>query len=487
MQGAQVTGSVDLTDAGITCPGTRGLMAGNATIGGRLIGRGLLVEGETLLHDTSIGSRVELRAARLHNPGAAALSAGGITVKGGVFCTGGFEAHGEIRLVGAQLGANLSFREATLANLGGVALNLDRATVGDFDGSGVTCSGSISLVSARIASGVNLARAQLETGAGQPALVADGATIEGELRLQDALVRGEVSVRTSTIGRRLVLAGARLENPDGIALRLSGTNVAADVFCRDLTALGGLRLSGTRIRGHLDLDHARLIHPSGTALDARSLRAGELSLRLAEPATGTVDLSHARIDILRDDPATWAAVLRLGGLTYLTLEPQLPASQRLRWLARHPQGHEPQPYEQLAAHYNDIGRPAEARRVMYARERRQRRTGSALTRTWSLIQDVTVAYGYQPWRAAVWFVLLLAAGTVIFTVSPPPPLQPGAAPHFNSAMYTLDLLLPVVDLGQKHAFNPAGAEQWFSYLLVAAGWVLATTIAAGAARVLSRR
>jgi hypothetical protein len=45
----------------------------------------------------------------------------------------------------------------------------------------------------------------------------------------------------------------------------------------------------------------------------------------------------------------------------------------------------------------------------------------------------------------------------------------------------------VVNLGQKGAFNPAGAEQWFSYFLVAAGWVLVTTIAAGAARVLSRR
>jgi len=53
--------------------------------------------------------------------------------------------------------------------------------------------------------------------------------------------------------------------------------------------------------------------------------------------------------------------------------------------------------------------------------------------------------------------------------------------------YTLYLLLPVVDLGQKHEFNPAGAQQWFSYLLIAAGWILATTIAAGAARVLSRR
>jgi hypothetical protein len=110
-----------------------------------------------------------------------------------------------------------------------------------------------------------------------------------------------------------------------------------------------------------------------------------------------------------------------------------------------------------------------------------------LARTWSLLQDVTIGYGYQPWRAVAWLAILLAAGSITFAVAPPPPLGASTAPHFNSVIYTLDLLLPVVDLGQKHAFNPGGAEQWFSYLLVAAGWVLVTTVAAGAARVLSRR
>jgi hypothetical protein len=75
---------------------------------------------------------------------------------------------------------------------------------------------------------------------------------------------------------------------------------------------------------------------------------------------------------------------------------------------------------------------------------------------------------------------------VVFHAAPPPPVPHGAAPHFNPVIYTLDLLLPVVNLGQKYAFDPAGAEQWFSYVLVAAGWLLATTVAAGVARVLSR-
>ncbi len=71
-------------------------------------------------------------------------------------------------------------------------------------------------------------------------------------------------------------------------------------------------------------------------------------------------------------------------------------------------------------------------------------------------------------------------------MSPPPPLKPGELPHFNAVIYALDLLLPIVDLGQQSAFNPAGAMQWLSYGLIAAGWVLATTVVAGAARVLGR-
>ena len=82
--------------------------------------------------------------------------------------------------------------------------------------------------------------------------------------------------------------------------------------------------------------------------------------------------------------------------------------------------------------------------------------------------------------------MLLVTGTIVFQAAPPPPQQHGAGPHFNAVIYTLDLLLPIVNLGQKNAFNPTGAEQWLSYALMAAGWILATTIAAGVARVLRR-
>jgi len=86
-----------------------------------------------------------------------------------------------------------------------------------------------------------------------------------------------------------------------------------------------------------------------------------------------------------------------------------------------------------------------------------------------------------------WLAVLLVAGTIIFGLHYPRPFQGSLAPHFSPFVYTLDLLLPVVDLGQKHAYDPVGAGQWFSYLLIAAGWVLVSTVAAAAARVLKRR
>jgi len=54
-------------------------------------------------------------------------------------------------------------------------------------------------------------------------------------------------------------------------------------------------------------------------------------------------------------------------------------------------------------------------------------------------------------------------------------------------VYTIDLLLPIVDFGQERAYQPTGAAQWLAYGLTAAGWILATTVAAGLTHVLKRQ
>jgi hypothetical protein len=58
--------------------------------------------------------------------------------------------------------------------------------------------------------------------------------------------------------------------------------------------------------------------------------------------------------------------------------------------------------------------------------------------------------------------------------------------HFNPFFYTLDLLLPIISYGQQSAWNPVGVNQWLAYVLITAGWLLATSVAAGITRVLTR-
>jgi hypothetical protein len=46
--------------------------------------------------------------------------------------------------------------------------------------------------------------------------------------------------------------------------------------------------------------------------------------------------------------------------------------------------------------------------------------------------------------------------------------------------------MPVGDLGQQLAYYPRGATVWLAYALIVAGLILATTVAAAAARRLRR-
>ncbi|MFC9972334.1 hypothetical protein ACFVH6_15760 [Spirillospora sp. NPDC127200] len=82
---------------------------------------------------------------------------------------------------------------------------------------------------------------------------------------------------------------------------------------------------------------------------------------------------------------------------------------------------------------------------------------------------------------------LPAVATAVFAAEHPRAAKPAEAPPFNPFLYALDLLLPVVGFGQEGAFHARGWQQWFAAAMIAAGWIPATTIVAGASRVLSRQ
>jgi hypothetical protein len=417
-----------------------GLVASGMRVDGHLWLDRSRIAGGVWLDNAHIAGILNLSGVQLSNPGGEALLADRLTVDANVYCDRGFTADGEVRLPGARVGGQLILRGARLSNQKGDALSASRLTVA----ANMFCD--------------------------------EGFTAHGAVRLRGARVGGYLS-----------LQGATLIHPGRIALNAGDLAVETDVYCSEgFQARGEVTFGGARIGGQLSLIGARLHNPEGRALGCQRMQAAEIDLRPAEPITGLVDLSYAKVGRLRDDQATWPTGLQLDGFIYETLNPPLTAKERLQWLRRDTDGYQPQPYERLAASYRSVGLDMEGRSVLLAKQRDRHATMSLPRRIWGLVQDVLVGYGYRPFRAAGWLITLLAIGSVVFNLRPPVKLDEGQEPHFNAFLYTLDLLLPVGSLGQESLFAPRGVYLWIADLLVAAGFVLGLTVAAGATRVLSR-
>ncbi|MEU6587713.1 membrane-associated oxidoreductase [Streptomyces sp. NPDC046881] len=402
------------------------------------------------------------------------------------------------QLYGGQIRA-LVLSDSVLPGLSAATLRVD----GVLRITGCRITGPVRLQGAKVAGGFFLNNARLGHSVAQgdlvmpdppdhepaeePILQLNHAEIGTDVWAVGLVARGQVRLDGATVGGRVNLEDAVLSAPGSIALQAETLSVGTDLHGVRLRVQGQVVLSGASIPRRLDLARAQLSNPGGEALSADSCTVGELWLREAAPITGTVDLRRSRLDFLHALPDVWPAQVRLDGLGYRTLAPHLPAGQRLPLLERETDGHLPFSYEQLAAAYRAVGDDRAARTVQLTRLRSHRRTLPWYARFWGHLQDATVGYGFRPLRAAGWLLLLLLCGAIAFSVHHPRPVKPDEAPAFTPFVYTLDLLLPVVGFGQETAFAPRGWYQWLAYLLIATGWILATTIAAGITRTLNRQ
>ncbi|MBC9712035.1 membrane-associated oxidoreductase [Streptomyces sp. TRM66268-LWL] len=424
---------------------------------------------------------------------------------------------GDLSLVNAKVGRAVSL---TGAQIGG-SLTLDGAVLGADGGTGTVpgADGGSDTEAGRTGPVLELSRANIAGALSARSLVAHGEgrleslTTGGEIRLDTAqfirpgemalraaglqvgtflsavgmVARGEVRLYGTTVGSTLNLSDARLDNPADTALHASNLAVGSDLKATGMTAHGRINLRGARIPGQLNLTGATLRHPGNTALRASGMVVGELWLRGATPIEGAVVLRRSQIDLLHAEPEVWPDQVRLDGLTYTALAPHEPAARRLPLLARDTDGYVPFSYEQLALSYRGLGDDDAARTVQLAKQRRHRATLPPYAKAWGYLQDVTVGYGFRPVRAAGSLLSLLLIGWIAYGIREPRAVKPEEAPDFSPFFFTLDLLLPIVDLGQEKAYTPEGLLQKLAYVLILAGWVLATTVAAGVTRTISRQ
>jgi hypothetical protein len=422
-------GAIDLSGAkarNIDLEGSKlgGLIAPLAEIDGNLSLIEAECTGQVVLTGAHITGALQMQKIHLEYPGKVALLGNRLVVDDDLLAQQAV-VNGELRLAAAKIGGMVGLDGATLRNEGRRALNGFKLSVG---------------------AGF-LARA--------------GFSAVGEVALMDASIEREVDFQ-----------GATLSNPGGNALLAIGLQAGTDIrFMKGFAALAGVRLT----------------NPDGDAIRCRYARAVTLVLDSGSLVDGAVDLRYSQFTDVRDDLACWPPRLRLSGLSYDMLDPPLPAAQRVQWLRRDADGYLPQNYETLAAMYRRLGDDASARRVLLAKERERRAQLPWYGRAWSWLQEVSVGYGYRPLRATAWLAVFLALGTLVFGLHHPPPFQGAAHPAFNPFIYTVDLLVPLVNLDMRNSYDPQGPQRWVAYFLIAAGWIFVTTIAAGILRVLRRQ
>jgi hypothetical protein len=384
-------------------------------------------------------------------------------------------------------------------------------TTGDLHLPQCTVEGGIRLTDAHIGTDLLLNQLTVRRDRHGRAIAADGLNVAQDVEAELIEATGEISLRSARIGGRLSLRGSVLHNPYGrYALNAARVQVEHTLYLsagylgsgqssgtppngvrtRHFTCEGGLRLDDGRFGNAVIIHQARFRLTGSQQLSLRRVQTPELRLTLDEPPTGTISLAGARVGNLTDAQTCWpeTAGVDLTGFTYGSLSPEgpFPLRERIAWLAAATPEYSPEPYEHLAAALRVSGEDSDAREVLLAKQRRRRETLPLAGKLWGYLQDVTVGYGYRAGRAALWMAVLWAIGATFFRAHPPPPLKAGEAPHWSAALYALDLLLPVIDLGQDSAWRPAGGEQWAAAVLVVLGWVLATTVAAGASRLLRR-
>lgn len=444
-----------------------------------------------------------------------------LRVDGSIFLGNGFEAHGEVRLSGANIGGDLTCSDGRFDNLGGNALSAD----------GMTVKGDI--------------------------FFRKGFHASGQVRLLGANIDGDLSC-----------TGGIFDNPDGNALSLDRLNVKGGIFLGNgFQANGAVRLLGAHIGGSLNCSDSHF--KNGFAADGTVVR-GALFMRRAN-ISGTVSLAGCHVHTLIDDADCWPDdSLILDNFRYDSIgDGPTTARQRTDWLKKQKLRylHEelcPQPWEQLIKVLREMGHNWDANQVAIEKQemlRRARKIGTRepraafrfgwgrllpvrrwIDRAWNWFSNrmarlfhvgygLFAGYGYRPTRILYWMMLVCSLSSLAYyegrqhgligptsaVIQSEPAYRicgdggevgkqywtqcsamPSAYTTFQPFFYSLDLILPLIDLQQDPDWAPIVASQtgetlwagrmirWLTWFEILFGWVMSLMFVAIVGRLVEK-
>jgi hypothetical protein len=443
-------------------------------------------------------------------------------------------------------------------------LFLDGSSLPGLQAERMEARGGVYLRAAQVVGEVRIREARLGGN-----LECDGATVRvargyalnaGAIEVQSIFARGSVlDGGIDLAGAKMVAdfdcTGAEISNTEGAAISAQEMDTRGGIVLRKVRIDGEATFVASRVEGDLDCTDAVLNNPGRNALDMSRMEIeGAFFLEGDAKPNGALVLTGASIGTIHDKESCWPAKgdlllnrCRYGGF----INSPVDARSRLDWLSRQTperwgEDFWPQPYEQLASVFREMGHIEDARAVLIVKERLQRRARRArasnpVLRAILLAQDVvlavTVAYGRQPLLAFVWLCLFWGVGVAVYSnaerlgalkpnsavvlrspewtlcgvdrsqqrfLSVTQQLVNGRAetgqtqlacfreqwevasyPEFNAWMYSLDALLPVIEIGQKAFWRPDPPKPGgflainYFYFQSVAGWALSLLAIAG--------
>lgn len=257
MLGAQVGGDLVCSGAQLDGQGGYALSLDRAVIKGDVFLKdSFKASGTVRMLGAQVGGNFECRSAQLDGQGGDALSLDGAMIKGDVFLNDSFKAGGEVRMLGAQVGGDFACSGAQLDGQGGDALSLDRAVIngGVFLNDSFKAGGEVRMLGAQVGGNFECSGAQLD-GRGGDALSLDGAVIKGGVFFGDSFkASGKVRMLGAKVGGTLECRSAQFDGgKQGVALSMEGAQVAGTWVLRSLNApLRGVNLAGCRVERLVD-------------------------------------------------------------------------------------------------------------------------------------------------------------------------------------------------------------------------------------------
>lgn len=487
--------------------------------------------GEVRLLGARVGRDLDCSGGRFENTGGVALAADRADIRGEVRLASGFHATGEVRLWRTQIGSDVSClggrfenqrscqpthdgRDPGALKLGGplgepgdYALRADGAEI---NGSvnlaeGFSAKGVVYLTGVRIGSDLNCSGGKFDNPGGE-ALAADSAKIGGNARLDAGFcANGLVGLLGVRIDGQLSCSAGRFNSPEGRALGADGAEVKGNVnLSEGFHASGKVQFLSANLNGQLNCTRGTFENSNKTALTLQEATMNSLWLReLGSETAGRIVLTGSRADLLADDPEVSArrgVDLYLDGFAYGRFAPDAPqdVESRIQWVSRKPLGYRPQLFDQLATVYMKNGQEEQARDVLIAKRRKRRESLRGWpSRSWDYLQDWTVLYGWQPWRALVIGLVLLMIVFGLVTAAQAVGLVLGPSDviaSYHPFVHALDVFLPIIDLGleSRWAIDTAtgGAFAWLVrvslWALPVVGWVTITLALAALTGIVKR-